>query len=116
MPGVSEADDLAYGEGEALREETVDVRGRGADVLRGSWAELVGAEGVLKYLREVVLGRPMLLRRLEPFMPGDASRLLPLAGPSATEEAGELPGVSIALLPVAERSLETMLEIESRNC
>ena len=115
-PGVGVADNLAYGEGDALREEAPEVRGRGLEVLCGSWVELVEAGGILKYRREVVLGRPMLLRRLEPFIAGEASRLLPLAGPRATEEAGELPGVSMALLPVADRSLETILEIESRSC
>ena len=32
-----------------------------------------------------------------------------------TEEAGELPGVSVAVVPEIDRSMETRLEIESRN-
>jgi hypothetical protein len=51
-----------------------------------------------------------LSRRLEP--PNGVFHPLP---PIMTDDAGELPGVSITL-PVAGLSMVTMLEMESRNC
>ena len=40
--------------------------------------------------------------------------MLPV-GPITGDEAGELPGVSMTLL-VADRSMDTIVEIESRSC
>lgn len=49
------------------------------------------------------------------FLPGVEGSSPPITPLMTTDEAGELPGVSI-MLPKVERSFETMLEIESRNC
>lgn len=70
-------------------------------------------------LRRVLLLNTMLLLRLSPFMPGDSSRLLPFVGPITIEDAGELPGVSTALPLIErskERSMDMILEMESRSC
>ena len=65
----------------------------------------------------VVMLYPMLPRRLETLIPGDASRFVPLNGPITTEDAGELPGVLMTLPAlVPDLSIETMLDMESRSC
>lgn len=90
------------------------------EFLSGSSDGAVDAWVILACLREL-LGREvvfemMLLRRLEPFRPecGGSPLLLPV-GPNTGDDAGELPGVSTTLL-VADRSIETIVEMESRNC
>ena len=117
--GVAE---VAYGAGEAPRELTSRLTERDIGFLRGIWVEPLTPGGMIEFRLAPPLGRvallnPMLLRLLEAFMPGDISRLTPFDGPKMTDDAGELPGVPTALPTlVADLSIDTMLEIESRSC
>ena len=107
-------DDLLCTEGEAVRDKGSEVKDLVLEDVRGK----LEPGGRLKYRFEplglVVLPSVALLLRLEKLIPGETSLLEPLAGPTATEEAGEDPGVS-TMLPVAERSIDIMLEMESRS-
>lgn len=95
------------GEGEA-RPAGVYVDNREVNGLRGK--ELV----VVDLLP--LPGMPLLLfERSLPFLPGVEGSSPPMTPLMTTDDAGELPGVSI-ILPRVERSFETMLEIESRSC
>ena len=57
----------------------------------------------------------LLLDRSLPFFPGVDGSNPPISPLITTEDAGELPGVSTRL-PRVDRSLDTILEIESRSC
>lgn len=120
-PGVGVAE-VAYGAGEAPRELTSELKERDIELWRGIWVKPAEPGGIVKFRLAPPLGRatllnPMLLRWLEAFMTGELSRLTPFDGAMITDDAGELPGVPTALTTlVADRSIETMLEIESRSC
>lgn len=56
------------------------------------------------------------LERIFPFLAGVVGSSLLLKFDMITEDAGELPGVSLFKLPMVDRSFETILEIESLSC
>lgn len=77
----------------------------------------LGGCPALRFLPVPARGRLLLpVERTLPFRAGVVeSSLLPKFG-IITDDAGELPGVSLLKLPMVERSFETMLEIESLSC
>ena len=114
VPGIGVDEDFER-EGEALRESEIDPD---PEFFRESCE--ASPCGMLAYLRELagrdVLFETTLLRRLERLMTAcKGSPLVVLVGSKIGDEAGELLGVSTAL-PVAERSIDTIVEIESRSC
>ena len=93
---------------------------RDSAVFRGRLVPGIELGGMLKCRREApgrgaAIPSVALLRRLAAFMPGEISLFVPPEGAITTEEAGEDPGVPVTL-PVADRSIDTMLEIESLSC
>lgn len=103
---------LGDGDARPVGAAIIDIR----DVrpFRGTLPE--PTEGMLELRARPGWGRLLLLLdRNLPFFRGVAgsnSLLIPVI---TTDEAGELPGVSLRL-PIVDRSFETILEMESRSC
>jgi hypothetical protein len=88
------------------------VTARGVLFIRGRWLDPVDPGGMLAYLL-LVPGRLAVALPLRLLPLGvDGS---PLPPDMTTEDAGELPGVSMALV-AADLSMLIMLDIESRSC
>jgi len=79
---------------------------------RGSWLDPTGA---LTFRLRPGCGRWLLPGRNLPFFPGVEGSISLLSPVITTDEAGELPGVPF-MLPMVDRSFETILEMESLSC